>query len=159
MAEIHADRLGKAGHMQSIEEVCSELSMIDAESVIALASACLSGDHHGPPDIVLTRPPTVGSVVTQVREPVAEQRFILADVLACQAEVTLDGHPGWAVRMGSDRLATLAAAVCAAEYAGQRSQADAVLELCRRGRAEREAARAAEWERLAPSIVEFEEIP
>lgn len=137
------------------EEICSELAMADAAAVIELASRCLSGTD----DIVVTRPPTVGSVVTQVREPVAETRFILADVLACQAEVTLRGSQGWAMRMGSDRLATLAAAVCAAEYESGGPHHDDVITLCDRSRREREQARASEWERLAPSIVEFEEIP
>lgn len=129
--------------------------MVDAAAVIDLASRCLAETD----DIVVTRPPTVGSVVTQVREPVAELRFILADVLACQAEVTLRGKVGWAMRMGSDRLATLAAAVCAAEYESGGPHRDDVIALCDQSHTRREQARAAEWERLAPSIVEFEEIP
>ncbi|MEV0621391.1 phosphonate C-P lyase system protein PhnG [Nonomuraea sp. NPDC050404] len=137
------------------EDVCSELNQLESAEVIALAAACV-GDGG---DLVVTRPPTVGTVVTQVREPVAEQRFILADVLACQAEVTLRGHQGWAMRMGSDRLATLAAAICAAEYEGDGPLATEVVALCRAGRRRREDERAAEWERLSPTIVEFEEIP
>lgn len=137
------------------EEICSELNQADAGEVIALAATCIAGEA----DVIVTRPPTVGTVVTQVREPVAEQRFILADVLVCRAEVTLRGHRGWAMRMGSDRLATLAAAICAAESEGDGSRAPEVAALCRATRARRDEDRAAEWERLAPTIVEFEEIP
>jgi alpha-D-ribose 1-methylphosphonate 5-triphosphate synthase subunit PhnG len=139
----------------SREELCSELSMIEASGLIALADECVAGES----DVMITRPPTVGSVVAQVREPVAEQRFILADVLACSAEVSLRGHLGWGMRMGADRRAALAAAICDAEVVSAGPYATRVIDLCREGRARREAERAAEWTRLAPSIVEFEEIP
>ncbi len=144
----------------SREDLCSELSMIEASGLIALADECiaaLSTADDG--ELMITRPPTVGSVVTQVREPVAEQRFILADVLACSAEVSLRGHLGWGMRMGADRRAALAAAICDAEVVSAGPYATRVIGLCREGRARREAERAAEWSRLAPSIVEFEEIP
>jgi alpha-D-ribose 1-methylphosphonate 5-triphosphate synthase subunit PhnG len=139
----------------SREQVCSELAMIEAAELISLASACVADA----PDIVVTRPPTIGSIVAQVREPVAEQRFILADVLACQAEVMMRGHQGWAMRMGSDRLATLAAAVCAAEFESAGPHQTEIVELCVAGQRRRTETRAAEWQRLAPSVVEFEEIP
>ncbi|GAA5039648.1 phosphonate C-P lyase system protein PhnG [Actinopolymorpha pittospori] len=137
------------------EEICAELNQAESGDVIALAAACVAGDAA----LVITRPPTVGTVVTQVREPVAEQRFILADVLACQAEVTLHGHQGWAMRMGSDRMATLAAAICAAEFEANGPYAAEIVALCHAGRQRRKENRSAEWERLAPTIVEFEEIP
>lgn len=145
----------QARSMMTREDLCSELSMIDAGGLIALADECIATES----DLVITRPPTVGSIVTQVREPVAEQRFILADVLACSAEVSLRGHLGWGMRMGSDKRAALAAAICDAEVVSAGRNATRVIDLCREGRRRREAERAAEWTRLAPSIVEFEEIP
>lgn len=135
--------------------ISSELNQAEAADVIALASACLRDD----PTVTVTKSPRVGVVVTQVREPVAEQRFIVGDVLACQAEVERLGAYGWAMRLGSDTLAVLSAAILAAEYAAdgpRRAEIDALVE---RTEKTRNAQRAAEWERLAPSIVEFEEIP
>lgn len=135
--------------------VSSELNQADPDDVIALASTCLADD----PDVTVTKPPQVGVVVTQVREPVAEQRFLLGDVMASQAEVRRRGEYGWAARLGSDTLATLGAAVLAAEYAAagpRRAEIEALVDRTERLRAEH---RAAEWERLAPTIVEFEEIP
>jgi len=136
-------------------EVTSEINMADAAELIALSHACLADDA----DVTITRPPTVGTVVTQVREPVAEQRFILGDVLVCQAEVRRRGVDGWTMRLGSDRLAALAAAICATEYLSDGPRRDEVVELCLASRRRRRAERAAEWERLSPTIVEFEEIP
>ena len=92
--------------------ISSELNQADPGDVIALASQCLADD----PDVTVTKPPQVGVVVAQVREPVAEQRFLLGDVMASQAEVRRRGVYGWAMRLGSDTLATLGAAVLAAEY-------------------------------------------
>lgn len=133
----------------------SELNQADAAEVIALASTCLADD----PDVTLTRAPTVGVVVTQVREPVAEERFILGDVMVCRAEVERRGTPGWAMRLGGDRLATLATAILAAEHTADGPRASDVVALCTRSADRRRLERAREWERLAPSIVEFEEIP
>ena len=135
--------------------VSSELNQADAAEVIALASACLTDD----PDITVTRPATVGVVVTQVREPVAEEWFILGDTMVCRAEVTRRGAPGWAMRLGGDKMATLAAAILAAEYTSNGPRAGEVGDLCTRSAERRREDRAREWERLAPSIVEFEEIP
>ncbi|MGL3149235.1 phosphonate C-P lyase system protein PhnG [Microbacterium sp. A82] len=136
-------------------EITSELNMADAAAVIALSHACLADDA----DVVITRSPVVGTVVTQVREPVAEERFILGDVLVTQAEVRRRGVDGWTMRMGADRLAALAAAICATEYLADGPRSGEVVALCESTRTARETARAAEWKRLSASIVEFEEIP
>ena len=133
----------------------SELNQADAAEVIALASVCLDDD----PEVSVTRTPTVGVVVTQVREPVAEERFILGDVMVCRAEVARRGAPGWAMRLGGDRLAALATAILAAEHTAGGPRSTDVVELCLRSAERRREERAQEWERLAPSIVEFEEIP
>jgi len=135
--------------------ISSELNQADAADVIALASACLADD----PEVTITQPPRVGVVVTQVREPVAEQRFILGDVLACRAEVRRRGSYGWAMRLGSDTLAVLSAAILAAEYTADGPRRAEIEHLVEHTRRTRDAERAAEWERLAPTIVEFEEIP
>lgn len=135
--------------------ISSELNQADAGEVIALASACLGDD----PELTVTRPPVVGVVVTQVRDTVAEERFILGDVMVTQAEVTRRGEFGWAMRLGSDKLAALATAVLEAEWVARGPHAGEVENLVQRTIEARKAARAAEWEQLTPTIVEFEEIP
>jgi alpha-D-ribose 1-methylphosphonate 5-triphosphate synthase subunit PhnG len=135
--------------------ISSELNQAEAADVIALASLCLRDD----PDVTVTKTPRVGVVVTQVREPVAEQRFILGDLMACQAEVNRRGVYGWSTRLGSDTLAVLSAAILAAEFTADGPRRAEIEELVDRTERTRAAQRAAEWERLTPSIVEFEEIP
>lgn len=65
--------------------------------------------------------PEVGVVALQVREPIARERFYLGEALVTRAEVDLGGTRGWAMRMGSDRMATLAAAVLDAEASADRA--------------------------------------
>lgn len=139
----------------SATAVSSELNQADAAQLISLASSCLADD----PEVIITRPASVGVVVTQVREPVAEQRFILGDVLVCRATVERRGATGWAMRLGGDRMAALAAAILAAEHGAAGPRTAEIETLCAETVERRRAERAEEWERLAPSIVEFEEIP
>lgn len=138
----------------SREERAALLAIARPEELVGLADACLAD---GVPPQVL-RAPEVGCVATQVREPVAGERFLLGDVLACRAEVELGGARGWAMRLGDDRAAVLAAAICDAEVEAGRPYAADVHALCERVAARAAAADAAEWARIAPTVVEFEEL-
>jgi len=136
------------------EERTALLALARSEELVGLADACLA-------DSVVPRvlrAPEVGCVATQVREPIAGERFLLGDVLAVQAEVELGGARGWSMRLGDDRVAALAAAICDAEVAAGRTHAKDVLDLCGRVAAREAAAEAEEWARLAPTVVEFEEL-
>jgi alpha-D-ribose 1-methylphosphonate 5-triphosphate synthase subunit PhnG len=104
------------------------------------------------------RQPEVGMVVLEVREPVAGERFHLTEVLVTQAEVTVDGAPGWAMRTGDDRLATLAAAVCDAAVEAGHDLAPEVERLCTTTAQRYAAHAAAEHARVAPTAVAFEEL-
>jgi len=130
------------------------LALAGHAELVALADACLA-DGAAPQVLVA---PEVGCVGTQVREPVGGQRFLLGDVLACRAEVELDGSRGWAMRLGDDRAAVLAAAICDAEVQSGRPRAVDVLALCRRVADRMADEEAAEWAGLAPTVVEFEEL-
>jgi len=141
-------------HPYTRERIAELLAVTPADDLVAAADACLSD---GAELTVLTSP-QVGCVTTQVREPIGHVRFYLGNVLACHAEVRLDGTRGWAMRMGDDRTATLAAAVCDAEVAAERPYADAVRQLCARIEDDLPLADTREWAQLAPTIVQFEEL-
>lgn len=147
------------GHQGSMprEHLSELLSGASPAAVVELANRCLAGADAE--SFRVLRPADVGSVVVQVREPIARQRFILADAVVTSAEISLHGTTGWAMRMGEDREATLAQAVCDAELVRSGPLAGQILDLCGRLEAERAEARAEEWDRLQPTIVEFEEIP
>jgi alpha-D-ribose 1-methylphosphonate 5-triphosphate synthase subunit PhnG len=100
--------------------------------------------------------PEIGMAMMQVREPVAEERFYLGEVLVTQTEVELAGHRGWCMRLGDDCQATLAAAVLdAAAEGADRLPVEA---LCRAVAAREDAAAGAEWAEVAPTEVRFEEL-
>ncbi|MFD6160908.1 phosphonate C-P lyase system protein PhnG [Nocardia sp. NPDC060256] len=138
----------------SRERVAELLAAAPERDLVELADTCLAD---GVEFAVLTAP-EVGSVAAQVREPIAHDRFFLGAVLACRAEVLLGGTRGWAMRMGDNRRATLAAAVCAAEVDAERPQRERVLGLCARVDADQRLAESGEWIQLAPTIVQFEEL-
>jgi len=123
------------------------------EDLVALADRITAAAH-----CRVDRQPEVGMVVLEVREPVAGERFHLTEVLVTQAEVTVDGAPGWAMRTGDDRLATLAAAVCDAAAEAGHALAPEVARLCAATAEQRAAAAAAEQARVAPTAVAFEEL-
>lgn len=122
------------------------------DQLIALAERCASAE-----DLTVV-PPEVGTIILEVRDPIAYDRFHLGEVLACRAEVLVEGGHGWAVRLGDDRLATLAAAICDAEADANRPLAAEVDELCRVTEARLRIERSAEWAELAATQVTFEEL-
>ncbi|OBA60751.1 phosphonate metabolism protein PhnG [Mycobacterium sp. 1100029.7] len=133
---------------------CGLLAQAETEELRVLADACLADDA----DVHVLVAPEVGFVSTQIREPVAGERFLLGDVLACRAEVELAGQRGWAMRLGDDRVAVLAAAVLDAEAEAGRPHAADVDRLCRAVAARRTERLDREWAELAPTVVEFEEL-
>jgi alpha-D-ribose 1-methylphosphonate 5-triphosphate synthase subunit PhnG len=130
------------------------LARAEAGELIELADEFLATA--GDPVVLVA--PEVGSVAAQVREPIVGQRFLLGEVLACRAEVELDGRRGWAMRLDEDRPAVLAAAIL--DAAAQRHPADSarVDALCGRVFERIRAQEAAEWAELEPTIVAFEEL-
>jgi alpha-D-ribose 1-methylphosphonate 5-triphosphate synthase subunit PhnG len=129
------------------------LAEAPAAALVDLAEAAIA---RSVPDVI--GGPEVGLVVLQVREPVVGDRFNLAEVLVTQARVLHRGTEGWAMRLGDDPEATLAAAVLDAEAECEGPLAGAVVELCERTRLDLAAGAAQEWSELEPTIVAFEEL-
>ncbi|AUA16415.1 phosphonate metabolism protein PhnG [Streptomyces sp. SID8382] len=141
-------------HVMSREHRCALLAEAERAELIELADACIADGAR----VRVLVGPEVGCVTAQVREPVLDQRFLLGDVLACRAEVELAGHRGWAMRLGDDRAAVLAAAVLDAEAHSGRPRATDIDLLCERVAGRRELRESQEWAELAPTVVEFEEL-
>ncbi|MGW9825217.1 phosphonate C-P lyase system protein PhnG [Brevibacterium pityocampae] len=118
-----------------------------------------SQGHAAPaPAFQITRAPSTGVLVGQVREPIASQRFIAGDLVASTAEVVLGEATGWGMRLGDDRAAALSQAVLDAEVLRGGDRTADIIELALATDEHLRAERAAEWKRLTPTIVEFEEI-
>lgn len=136
------------------ERRCELLAAADVDGLVALAERCLDDGA----DVTVLAGPDVGTVALQVREPIVGERFFVGDALVTRAEVALDGARGWSMRMGSDRVATLAAAVLDAEVEARRPRAAEVVDLCLATEQALAAADHAEWADLAPTEVQFEEL-
>jgi alpha-D-ribose 1-methylphosphonate 5-triphosphate synthase subunit PhnG len=130
------------------------LAIADEAELVALADRCLQIA----PGTQVIEPPTVGTIPLCIREPVVGERFILADVLATRAEVAHRGHRGWAMRLGDEVTATLAAAICDAEAASGAGLAAEVELLCRQTERNRADEAAREWAELARTKVEFRDL-
>lgn len=140
--------------MLTREERAGLLAGAERTELVELADRCLADG--ALPTVVVA--PEVGCVATEVRDPIGAERFLLGDVLACRAEVELGGARGWAMRLGDDRAAVLAAAVCDAEAEAGRALGAEVEALCRTVAERAAAADTAEWATLAPTVVAFEEL-
>jgi alpha-D-ribose 1-methylphosphonate 5-triphosphate synthase subunit PhnG len=110
-------------------------------------------------ELTVVKPPQVGLVLLQVREPVAEERFYLGEVLVTDCTVELHGHAGWSMRGGDDRAASLAAAILDAVVASGDENAPRVEALCQAVAERRAGEHAAEWDEIAATTVQFEELP
>jgi alpha-D-ribose 1-methylphosphonate 5-triphosphate synthase subunit PhnG len=126
------------------------------DELVPLAERLLDAGELGRPGVV--HPPEVGMVMLTVREPVAEERFHLAEVLVTRCTVEVAGATGWSMRGGDDRMATLAAALLdAAAVAGLPAAAE-VDALCAAVAERRAREEAAEWAEIVPTRVAFEEL-
>lgn len=133
---------------------CELLALAASDELRLLADDLIV--EHGRP--IVTTPPETGLAMMQVREPVARDRFHLGEVLVTRAEVDWHGATGWAMRIGTDRLAALAAAMCDAAAEIDPSSCERIDALCD-AVAEREQQRSdREWAELLTTRVAFEEL-
>lgn len=137
-----------------IERRAELLAAADPDDVRAVAERCLS--RLGEP--VIVSPPETGIVMLQVREPVVRERFHLGEVVVTRADVELGGHRGWSMRQGTDRVTTLAAAICDAAAQAGGDLGEHVEQLCASTAAELQRRESGLVAALQPTIVEFEEL-
>ncbi|MGW4124863.1 phosphonate C-P lyase system protein PhnG [Nocardia sp. NPDC004711] len=129
------------------------LARADRDTLIRLADDCLQYM-----DVELRSGPQLGTVLFQVREPIERRRFYLGDVLVTEARVRLGEHEGWAMRLGDDPEATVAAAVCDAALQSATDHRADILALCASTQTLLRAQRLAEMAEIAATAVEFEEL-
>ena len=130
------------------------LAATDPDLLTAMGDLCLQGTDN--PEIITG--PQVGTVVLTLREPIEEKRFHLGEVLATKTEVMHRGPQGWALLMGDNPIASLAAAICDAEIEAGGPYAADVETLLGETTQKIQNQRAAEWQELSETIVNFEAI-
>ncbi|MFI0419860.1 phosphonate metabolism protein PhnG [Spongiactinospora gelatinilytica] len=133
------------------------LSAATRDELVALAERLLAQGALGEPAVLV--PPEVGMVMLQVREPIAEERFYLGEVLVTRCGAEVAGVAGWSMRGDDDRIAALAAALLDAVCAAGLPESAEVEELCAAVERRRRREIDEEWARIAPTLVTFEELP
>lgn len=129
--------------------VCAE------DALAALAERVLAAGAH----VAVLREPAPGMVMVRARESARRSLFNLGEVTVTEAEVELDGQRGYAMITGLHARQALAGAIvdAAAEALPPlRSEIEAVLA---GALAHHDAVRAARWERVKGTRVQFDEIP
>jgi alpha-D-ribose 1-methylphosphonate 5-triphosphate synthase subunit PhnG len=140
----------------SREERAELLAAATSDELVPLAERLLRAGDLGEPSVV--HPPEVGMVMMTVREPVAEERFHLGEVLVTRCTVEVAGAAGWSMRGGDDRVAALVAVLLdAAAVVGLPSAAEVGL-LCSAVAERRAREDAAEWAEVSATRVAFEEL-
>jgi alpha-D-ribose 1-methylphosphonate 5-triphosphate synthase subunit PhnG len=123
------------------------------EPLLDLAEAVLAES-----EITVITPPRVGMVMLRLREPVVGEVFNAGEVLVTEAQVALGEQQGYAMRLGREPEATLAAAVLDAAVAAGHPLTPRILDgLAALAAAEQER-QAAAWSAVAPTRVSFEEM-
>jgi len=127
------------------------LAIGDAEAIMTLAETLLDTT-----DVTLIMPPRVGMVMLQMRDPVAGETFYAGEVLVTEAQVTLGGHDGYAMRFGREPEPTLAAAILdAALEAGHMLTPQILAHLTATAAAEQERQRA-DWHAVIQTRLAFD---
>jgi alpha-D-ribose 1-methylphosphonate 5-triphosphate synthase subunit PhnG len=130
------------------------LCLVDADRLVEWVDALVPTDV----DVSIVRPPEVGLVMMQVREPVAHDHFYLGEILVTRTEVVINNHPGWSMRMGDDRPGALACALLDAWSTTSIDAANAIDTRCAEVLAVSWQAEIEEWERLRKTEVRFDEL-
>lgn len=138
------------------ERRCELLAAATREEMAPLAERVLA--EVGAERLSVIHPPEVGMTMLAVREPVAQERFYLGEVLVTRCTVDLDGFIGWSMRGGEDRVAALAGALLDAAAAADPAASAEIDEVCRQVEARMSAAQRAEWDQISGTQVAFEEL-
>lgn len=117
-----------------------------AEEVLATAAV----------DVVLA--PRVGMLMLRLREPVQSAVYNAGEVVVTEARVACGEGQGYAMRLGWQPEATLAAAVLDAAVEAGHPLRERILALLAALRAAEAARQAAAWREVAPTRVAFEEM-
>jgi alpha-D-ribose 1-methylphosphonate 5-triphosphate synthase subunit PhnG len=137
------------------EQRCQAYACCDENALAVLAERVLSIGL----DVVVLRPPTPGTVMVRLREPVARALFNLGEVTVTEAEVEIAGQRGYAMVMGRRPRQALAGAIVDAAYEALPELRSVIAAALAEALAERERQRAARWQRVALTRVQFDEIP
>ncbi len=107
-------------------------------------------------EVALITPPTVGMVMARITEAAKGEVFNLGEVLVTEARVSIRGKEGWGMVLGGNPTHALAVAIVDAGLEAGHQDAAGIERDIQQVDAELRAQSEAEWAKLAPTRVEFE---
>lgn len=132
---------------------CELLATIPEAQAVRLAETVADGSLG---NVQIITPPTVGMIMARVRDGARDELFNLGEVLVTEARVSVAGHEGWALVMGSSLDRALAAAIVDASLEAGHARRDIIERELESLAREQAALELAEWQRIAPTRVEFD---
>jgi len=136
------------------EERFDALTAADTEALVAMADELLSTH-----EVTVLRAPAGAAVMMRAIETAEGSTFNLGEVSVTEAEVELAGERGYCMVLGFNPEKALAGAVLDAAAEGRLDSAGEIERLLLGALENRRLAQLAEWNRLAPTRVQFDEIP
>jgi alpha-D-ribose 1-methylphosphonate 5-triphosphate synthase subunit PhnG len=125
-----------------------------AEPLIAMADRLLEQNN----SIEIIKEPRPAVMMLRARDTAQGQIFNLGEAIVTEAQVNYCGETGYLLVMGDNQLHALAGAMCDAAVEGNHPLSGDVLEtLVLLTHLQKEQA-AAEWNRIAPTAVNFDEM-
>ena len=140
--------------MLTREERFDALTAADTEALVAMADELLSTH-----EVTVLRAPAGAAVMMRAIETAEGSTFNLGEVSVTEAEVELAGERGYCMVLGFNPEKALAGAVLDAAAEGRLDSAGEIERLLLGALENRRLAQLAEWNRLAPTRVQFDEIP
>lgn len=139
--------------MLTREERFEALALAEESHMVSVADGILSSH-----EVTVLRPPVSGAVMMRAIETAEGSSFNLGEVSVTEAEVELEGERGYCMVMGYAPEKALAGAVidAAAEANLSVEEIENLLQHAFEAEARR---RRSEWMLLAPTRVQFDEIP
>ncbi len=129
------------------------ISLADEAVLTSIADQLLEST-----EVQISRGPTVGLLMVRVEEPSVRLPFNFAEVTVSEAEVVTGGQRGYAMVMGRAPAKALAGAIIDGALEAGHPDSDQIELVLRSALASESERIAAEWARVAPTTVKFEEM-
>ncbi len=130
------------------------------EPLIALVDRLLEeeGGEEGEGQLEIVKEPKAAVLMVRARDTAHGELFNFGEALVTEAEVRFYGQTGYMLILGDDQMHALAGAICDAALEAEHRGRPAILETLMMMQRYQQEQVAAEWARVAPTVVAFDEM-
>ncbi len=130
------------------------------EPLVALVDRLLEqeGSEEGEGQLEIMKEPKAAVLMVRARDTARGEIFNFGEVLVTEAEVRFYGQTGYMLILGDDQMHALAGAICDAALEAGHPDRPAILETLTTMQRYQQEQVAAEWSRVAPTVVAFDEM-